>query len=72
MGSIPSIAEGSERLAQIDGTMPRLTAIPSGCAFHPRCTRALSRCHIERPELARGGATEAACWNPVFRPDHPQ
>src|ERR1700751_1463387 len=68
MGSIPSIAEGSERLAQIDGTMPRLTAIPSGCSFNPRCTRALARCRIERPELARGGATEAACWNPVAMP----
>jgi len=65
MGSIPSIMEGSDRLAQIDGSMPRLTAIPGGCAFHPRCTRALARCRVERPELARAGATETACWNPV-------
>src|SRR5207253_8438582 len=65
MGSIPSIAEGCERLAQIDGTMPRLTAIPSGCAFHPRCGRAVERCIVDCPELERAGATEAACWNPV-------
>ena len=65
MGSIPSIAESSGRLAQIEGAMPRLTAIPGGCAFHPRCTRAIARCRIDGPELERAGATEAACWNPV-------
>src|SRR6266496_4812765 len=37
MGSIPSIIAEREQLAQIDGTMPRLTAIPTGCPFHPRC-----------------------------------
>ena len=31
-------ASARERLAQIDGAMPRLTAIPPGCAFNPRCT----------------------------------
>jgi len=73
MGSIPSIVEGSERLAQIDGTMPRLTAIPSGCAFHPRCPRSIDRCSVDRPELEQAGATEAACWNPVPTKDcHPE
>ena len=65
MGSIPSIVEERERLAQIDGSMPRLTAIPTGCAFHPRCPRALDRCRRERPELALAGRTYAACWNPM-------
>ena len=36
MGAIPSVGDNNERLAQIDGSMPRLTAIPSGCAFNPR------------------------------------
>jgi len=65
MGSIPSIVEERERLAQIDGTMPRLTAISVGCAFHPRCPRASERCKRERPSLAPGAATLAACWHPV-------
>jgi peptide/nickel transport system ATP-binding protein len=68
MGSIPSIVDGRARLAQIDGTMPRLTAMPSGCAFHPRCPRASGRCSLEQPELERLGATEAACWHPVAVP----
>src|SRR5690606_24845175 len=38
MGSIPSLTAENDRLEQIPGTMPRLNAIPSGCAFNPRCT----------------------------------
>jgi len=62
MGSIPSLHESRARLAQIDGSMPRLAAIPPGCAFHPRCPRAFARCHGERPELIPDGPSEAACW----------
>jgi peptide/nickel transport system ATP-binding protein len=62
MGSIPSIAADRETLAQIDGTMPRLHAIPAGCAFHPRCPHVFGRCRKERPELMPVGATHAACW----------
>ena len=55
MGSIPSIVDERERLAQIDGAMPRLDAIPAGCAFHPRCPQVFERCRRERPELASVG-----------------
>jgi peptide/nickel transport system ATP-binding protein len=68
MGSIPSIVEERERLTQIDGTMPRLTAVPTGCAFHPRCPRVFERCRHERPELMAAGATRAACWLVVHDP----
>jgi peptide/nickel transport system ATP-binding protein len=62
MGSIPSMQSERERLLQIDGAMPRLNAIPSGCAFHPRCTQTIARCRAERPDLIDAGATRAACW----------
>lgn len=62
MGSIPKLGEARDRLAQIEGAMPRLHAIPSGCAFHPRCPRAFSRCAQERPDLTPVGAGRAACW----------
>ncbi len=62
MGSIPSIVGERDELAQIDGSMPRLTAIPAGCAFHPRCPQVFERCRRERPELVRVGLTHAACW----------
>ena len=64
MGAIPPVDQDRERLLQIDGAMPRLNAIPPGCAFHPRCPRADQRCRVERPELAAAGATSAACWRP--------
>jgi len=62
MGSIPKIGETKERLEQIEGSMPRLTAIPRGCAFNPRCPHVFDRCRIERPELMDAGPTQAACW----------
>lgn len=62
MGSIPSLGVRTERLAQIDGAMPRLTEIPRGCAFNPRCTVKGQRCLVERPDLMPAGATRAACW----------
>jgi peptide/nickel transport system ATP-binding protein len=62
MGSIPSLEIRVERLRQIDGSMPRLTAIPRGCAFNPRCTKTIARCLEERPALMPAGVTEAACW----------
>jgi len=62
MGSIPALEHRVERLRQIDGSMPRLNAIPAGCAFNPRCPRAFARCHAERPELLDAGASQAACW----------
>ena len=62
MGSIPAMDEDRERLLQIDGAMPRLTAIPGGCAFNPRCAQAFERCRVERPDLLPAGATRAACW----------
>jgi peptide/nickel transport system ATP-binding protein len=62
MGSIPSMDGSRDRLLQIDGAMPRLTAIPPGCAFHPRCPRVMDICRARRPELVHAGATAAACW----------
>ena len=62
MGSIPAMDEDRQRLLQIDGAMPRLNAIPTGCAFHPRCPRAFEPCTHGRPELMAAGATSAACW----------
>jgi peptide/nickel transport system ATP-binding protein len=62
MGSIPEFDTHRERLIQIDGAMPRLDAIPQGCAFNPRCTKVFDRCKKERPELLNAGPTQAACW----------
>jgi peptide/nickel transport system ATP-binding protein len=61
MGAIPTLAGEDKRLVQIPGAMPRLSAIPSGCSFHPRCASAFERCRVERPEPIRHGAQQVAC-----------
>jgi peptide/nickel transport system ATP-binding protein len=61
MAAIPTLALRAPRLAQIPGAMPRLAAIPPGCAFAPRCPRAFERCG-ERPPLIAAGDRSAACW----------
>lgn len=70
MGSIPKIRQRAAeeagarrpRLVQIEGSMPRLTAIPPGCAFHPRCPKRFERCDRERPEPIAIGVNRTACW----------
>ena len=62
MGSIPALGRRVERLTQIDGSMPRLDAIPPGCAFNPRCPQVMPRCRQDRPDLLPAGAGHAACW----------
>ncbi len=66
MGSIPKIRIASAKmhapLVQIEGAMPRLNAIPPGCAFHPRCNKSFDRCKTERPEPRAVGPNLAACW----------
>jgi peptide/nickel transport system ATP-binding protein len=62
MASIPSLEHRVDRLRQIDGSMPRLDALPAGCRFNPRCAKAFDRCQTELPELLPAGPTQAACW----------
>ena len=62
MGAIPQLVGKSRRLTQIDGAMPRLSDIPDGCAFHPRCRSVMERCHDEIPFLSGEGDHCAACW----------
>jgi peptide/nickel transport system ATP-binding protein len=62
MAAIPTLASSGARLAQIPGAMPRLSAIPPGCAFHPRCPHAFDRCRAERPTPRAVEARAVACW----------
>jgi len=61
MRSIPRVGTRA-RLAQIDGAMPRLAAIPAGCAFHPRCPQRFEPCARARPSLFEVGDRRTACW----------
>ncbi len=62
MASIPRVGSRRARLRQIEGAMPRISELPAGCAFHPRCPQALDRCRTERPALIAGADGATACW----------
>jgi peptide/nickel transport system ATP-binding protein len=62
MGAIPTLEASASRLIQIPGAMPRLNAIPVGCAFNPRCTDVFDRCRKERPDPMTVGGSDVACW----------
>ena len=61
VASTPKIDPSSfgQSLYQIHGSMPKLDAIPTGCAFHPRCTQGTLKCSKERPPMMNNAA---ACW----------
>jgi peptide/nickel transport system ATP-binding protein len=67
MASIPSMRRAARERASADlpmipGAMPRLDALPRGCAFHPRCPAAIARCARERPPFVQAGPSGGACW----------
>jgi oligopeptide/dipeptide ABC transporter ATP-binding protein len=52
LDSIPRLDHKGQELYAIKGLPPSLTAIPSGCAFNPRCTQARDLCRTDVPPLA--------------------
>jgi len=57
--------EETDRLQEIPGIVPPLFALPEGCAFAPRCPRAIDKCRVERPSYEQKAPGHwAACWHP--------
>ena len=50
------------KLYSIEGSIPGLRELPSGCRFHPRCPHAVERCGSKAPELSGSGGRLVACW----------
>ena len=63
--SVPRLdEEKTDELVPIPGLPPHPMDLPSGCPFHPRCSRVLDRCRSEYPEVVRRGEHRwAACWD---------
>ncbi|MFI2779083.1 ABC transporter ATP-binding protein [Streptomyces sp. ALB3] len=62
--AFPRIGDPASRHAPrgLPGDPPDPSALPSGCAFHPRCTAALDSCAVEDQELRPAGPSRrAAC-----------
>jgi len=50
--SLPRSDQATQQLDPIAGVPPDLSNMPAGCAFHPRCTFAQSRCQSELPVVS--------------------
>ena len=62
LGAVPRLGS-REPLYAIPGQPPNLAGLPPGCAFHPRCPEAVSRCLGEEPgEIALRDGSVARCW----------
>jgi oligopeptide/dipeptide ABC transporter ATP-binding protein len=62
LASIPGRAAG-RRLRAIEGSVPMLGALPTGCAFNPRCPDCFDPCTIEPPpDYAAGPEQTAKCY----------
>ncbi len=62
LASIPDPSKRGTRLTAVPGRIPDPRAVPSGCAFHPRCPFAEAECSAEVPYLAEHGPEHtAAC-----------
>ena len=64
IGSIPNIdLDDKVRLVPIEGTPIDLLKMPAGCAFAPRCEKAMKLClEGHAPEVWVGKDHLAACW----------
>ncbi|WP_139991269.1 ABC transporter ATP-binding protein [Paenibacillus paridis] len=55
-------SDRGSKLFSIDGSIPNLFELPTGCRFHPRCPHATEKCVKESPPLLNVNDRLAACW----------
>src|SRR5690606_12824023 len=73
INAVPPVVCDLPELASNVGTQPSLSSLPTGCAFHPRCSYAVEQCSTIDPDLEdvavrdRGLDHRAACirWQDV-------
>jgi peptide/nickel transport system ATP-binding protein len=63
LGSIPRLDRRTEQLASIEGIVPDMSTLPTGCRFAPRCPFADERCRRERPPIV---VLEGQRWSRCF------
>ncbi len=62
-GALPKLDEKRGKLNVIPGMVPSPLRFPTGCKFHPRCSRAEARCAEQEPTLEEKQPGHfAACW----------
>lgn len=54
----------------LGGEVADLTDLPTGCAFHPRCSDCVDRCRSQTPQLLTVAGRQTACF--LHEPDDPE
>ena len=62
LDSMPQFSRGQQRLKAIPGTVPRLSEMPGGCKFNPRCPYVMPRCRVEEPPMYSHGERWVRCY----------
>ena len=62
IAAAPVMRRGMRRRIHLEGAVPNPIDLPSGCRFHPRCSKAVDQCRTEDPRLLpTAPGREAAC-----------
>ncbi|MEI7432253.1 MAG: ABC transporter ATP-binding protein, partial [Betaproteobacteria bacterium] len=67
--ALPDITRRGGRLETIEGQVPALTAMPSGCRFAERCPHAWERCRAEAPQWHQAGDRHRVRCHLLAEPD---
>jgi oligopeptide/dipeptide ABC transporter ATP-binding protein len=51
LAAVPRLNRPVERMVGIDGSVPHPAHLPTGCRFHPRCSRAGEVCRKTEPAM---------------------
>jgi len=62
LASVPSHKHHRERLANIPGRVPGLSALPPGCKFADRCAFAQAICQQTEPRYLTNGSRHVRCY----------
>ncbi|HXD40716.1 MAG TPA: oligopeptide/dipeptide ABC transporter ATP-binding protein [Ramlibacter sp.] len=61
LDAIPKLHDTGRSRTPVQGEVPNPLNPPTGCAFHPRCPHANTRCKAERPQLLEIQGVKVSC-----------
>ena len=70
--SIPRLDQEADKLDVIQGSVPSIVMLPTGCRFHPRCPYATEKCRTAAPEMVQVGEEHFAACHYALKEADPQ
>ena len=70
--SIPRLDQEADKLDVIQGSVPSIVMLPTGCRFHPRCPYATEKCRTAVPEMVQVGEEHFAACHYALKEADPQ